>query len=178
MVRRNGKQRDSSAFRQGLALSPKYKQTITFTGTGANALSVAGSDMLSDLTGRFVTVTKILVEILPHLKQDDRGVIAQARAGALLSDSTLVAVPSGPFKLLSNANPTVFVLDICQMARIAPSLLKVIIPTSAELLNLAFSGGGTRQYTARVTTWCHIWPESNPNVTFQDGALLEALPEA
>ena len=178
MVKRNGKQRDASAFRQGQALAPTFKQTITFTGTGANALPVASNDMLSDLVGRYVTVTKVLVEILPNLKQDDRGVLAQARIGAQLSESSLVAVPSGPFKILSNANPTVFVLDIRQMARIAPALLKVITPNSTELLNLNFSTGGTRQYTARVTTWCHVWPETNPNVTLLTAFDEEDLPEA
>lgn len=165
---RSGRQR-SSAFTQGVSGPTLFRDTV-FSPIKGNGLAATFllpiKDLVPSLNSRTVVFENVDIEIQPAIEANTTN--GPIMANALFNDSfsgggqATNLLASGPFKLVSQVNPTRFRLDIRKLARHVPQILRPVNSDSEEAIvtfrvNRALTE--TEDLSCRITTTVRVFPQ-------------------
>lgn len=109
---------------------------------------------------RIVVPLKVIVQILPTLSNtatpDNTTTNIAVQLQAM--NGTYGNVPAAPFRLISNINPSTFVLDFNKIAKVAPYVVRPYASTSTDYFaKIKFSGNQLTNMRGMSIKTTYIW---------------------
>ncbi len=160
---RNGTRRSTQTTQGSYGPKPFVDTVNLLMGESAGTTEVYSyNSLLPSLVGRTVVMKKMVVEYLPLLSVT--GVPYTSNVFFNFGGTGDRLLASGPFKILSNVNPTRFVVDVSRLARTAPAVLEPFSSDSTQpVLSLRFGIAPTasQEIRVRITSTCDVYPQES-----------------
>ena len=158
--RTNGRPRPRGWSTQNVFPGTSYTDTVLFDIDNVDTrvfsqIELTPSVQILGSNARIILVQTIVMEILPNSN-------TSSIAATLLSAGGAVNIPSGQWKMLSDVNPTRFVLSLTGIARYYPAVLVPRVANqTGSVCVLRFSETLATPLLVRASVYCRMFPQGS-----------------